>query len=634
MHPNNLLYRFRWLQMPTGLLILLLQRTPMLRVALQLEGVLTNNATVIMRSAFAVAAMGAYNSVAGATVFNVTATPVAASPTSGAVNSQFSLNEVAGTALNISVSVSGAPGNPKSWSVTGALPAGLSVTGGNPVNVSAPYKMSITGTPTTAGASSVTVTAWSSTGASGDHGAITLNFNITGGVSNVAPSITTQPSSVTVTAGSSASFTVAAIGTPTPSYQWQKGGADIAGATSATYTIASVVLGDAGNYTAVATNSAGSATSNAATLTVNSAATAPAITTQPTSVAVTTGSAASFTVLASGSPTPTYQWQKNGVNIAGETGTTYSIASVVAGDAGNYTAVATNSAGSATSNTATLTVSAAAIAPTITTQPTSVSVTAGGSASFTVAASGNPTPTYQWQKDGVNIVGATGTTYSIASVAAGDAGNYAAVATNSAGSATSTAATLTVGAAAVAPLITTQPTNVTVTVGGSASFTVAASGSPTPTYQWRKAGVNIAGATGTTYSIASVVTGDAGSYTVVATNSAGSAISNAATLTVNSATAAPVITLQPVSQTVVQGASVSFSASASGNPALGYQWRKNGVNISGATGATYTIANAIATSAGAYTFIATNSSGSATSNAASLSVIIPPSSAVISFLVE
>ena len=75
MHLNNLLFRFRWIQVPTGMLILLLQRTPVLRVMLQMEGVLANNATAIMRSAFAVAAMGAYNSVAGATVFNVTATP-------------------------------------------------------------------------------------------------------------------------------------------------------------------------------------------------------------------------------------------------------------------------------------------------------------------------------------------------------------------------------------------------------------------------------------------------------------------------------------------------------------------------------------------------------------------------------
>ena len=627
MNLTTLALRFRWLQMPSGLLILLLQRTPMLRVAVQLEGLLTENAPAILRSAFAVVAMGAYNSLAGATVFNVTAAPTAATPTSGAANATFAVSEAAGTAASVAVSVSGAPGNPKSYSVSGTLPAGLTLVGGvgTYVNVVAPYKMTISGTPTTAGTYALTITAWDgSNGTGGNSAKIKVNVTVTGGVANVAPTITTQPSSVTVTAGAAASFTVAASGTPTPTYQWQKGGVNIAGATSATYSIASTVAGDAGSYTAVATNAAGSATSTAATLTVNAATTAPTITTQPSSVTVTAGAAASFTVAASGSPTPTYQWKKGGVNIAGATSTTYSIASTVAGDAGSYTVVATNSAGSATSTAATLTVNAAAVAPTITTQPSSVTVTAGAAASFTVAASGSPTPTYQWQKGGVNIAGATSATYSIASTVAGDAGSYTAVATNSAGSVTSTAATLTVNVPLSAPTITTQPASLTVTAGATATFTVAASGNPSPTYQWKKGGVNIAGATSTTYSIASTVAGDAGSYTVVATNSQGSATSAAATLTVNPAPVAPTITTQPSNLTVTAGAAASFTVAASGTPTPTYQWKKGGVNIIGATSATYSIASTVAGDAGSYTAVATNSAGSVTSAAATLTVNTAP----------
>ena len=89
----------------------------------------------------------------------------------------------------------------------------------------------------------------------------------------------------------------------------------------------------------------------------------------------------------------------------------------------------------------------------------------------------------------------------------------------------------------VAPSITTQPTSRTVTAGSSVTFTSAASGSPAPTYQWKKGGVNISGTTGSSFSIASVAVGDAGNYTVVATNSAGSATSNVASLAV--LTAAP-----------------------------------------------------------------------------------------------
>ena len=83
-----------------------------------------------------------------------------------------------------------------------------------------------------------------------------------------APAITNQPASLTVPEGQSASFTVSASGTAPLSYQWQKNGTNISGATAATYTISNARLSDAGNYRVVVSNSAGSATSNAATLTV------------------------------------------------------------------------------------------------------------------------------------------------------------------------------------------------------------------------------------------------------------------------------------------------------------------------------------------------------------------------------
>ena len=475
---TSLALRLRWLQFPTGLLVLLLQRAPLLRLMVSGEGQLLGNAPAILRSAFAVAAMGAYNSVAGATVFNVVATPTAATPTSGSANATFTINGTVGTAMDIGITESGAPAILKSWRVTGTLPTGLSVVGGNPVNVVAPYKMTISGTPSASGTFPVTVTGYDVVGGTGGNNArITVTFTITGGVST-APSITTQPAAVTVTAGAPASFTVAASGNPTPTYQWQKGGVSISGATSATYSIASTVTGDAGNYTAVATNSSGSATSTAATLTVNPALAAPTITTSPTDVTVTTGAVATFTVVASGNPTPTYQWQKGGANIPGATSATYTIASVVTGDAGNYAAVVTNSRGSATSASATLTVSAALTAPSITTQPLSQTVTAGNSVTFTAAASGNPTPTYQWKKGGVIISGATGATYTIASTGPGDAGSYTVVATNGSGTVTSNAATLTVN-----PAPPVLPTTQLVITGKPVALGIVAS--TTGTIKWQ-----------------------------------------------------------------------------------------------------------------------------------------------------
>ena len=170
-----------------------------------------------------------------------------------------------------------------------------------------------------------------------------------------SPSITSQPSSQSVNAGGSASFSVAAAGSAPLGYQWRKNGTNIASATNTNYSIAAVSANDAGNYTCFVTNSAGNATSSAATLTVISL-TPPSITTQPVSQSVNAGASASFSVAATGSAPLGYQWRKNGTNIASATNTNYSIAAVSANDAGDYTCFVTNSAGNATSSAATLTV--------------------------------------------------------------------------------------------------------------------------------------------------------------------------------------------------------------------------------------------------------------------------------------
>src|SRR2546429_5548359 len=110
-----------------------------------------------------------------------------------------------------------------------------------------------------------------------------------------APSITTQPANQTVTAGQMATFAVAAAGTAPLSYQWQKNGAAISGATSAGYTTpATTSAGNNSQFTIVVSNTAGSVTSNAALLTVSAAAVAPSITTQPANQTVTTGQKATF----------------------------------------------------------------------------------------------------------------------------------------------------------------------------------------------------------------------------------------------------------------------------------------------------------------------------------------------------
>lgn len=258
-----------------------------------------------------------------------------------------------------------------------------------------------------------------------------------------APAITTQPLSQTVVAGTTAILTVVASGSPAPTYQWQKDGVDILGATLATLTLTNVSTAQAGSYTVVATNSAGTATSNAAMLTVN-APVPPAITTQPASQTIDSGTPASFAVVATGVPAPTFQWQKDGAPISGATDASFALPNVQGTDAGSYTVVATNFAGSVTSNPALLTVNVVLTPPAITTQPASQTVNAGGTAAFSVVITGSPLPAYQWRKNAVDIPGATGATLTLTNVGAGDDASYTVVVTNDAGTVTSAPAVLTV----------------------------------------------------------------------------------------------------------------------------------------------------------------------------------------------
>ncbi len=172
------------------------------------------------------------------------------------------------------------------------------------------------------------------------------------------PSIVSQPESKTVTANQTATFTVAATGTPPLSYQWRKNGANIAGASAASYMTPSTTMSDSGSTFDVAvSNTAGTVTSAAATLTVNAAPVAPTITNPPANQTVMAGQAATFAVVAGGTAPLAYQWQKNGANIAGAIAASYMTPSTTMSDSGStFDVVVSNTAGTVTSAAATLTV--------------------------------------------------------------------------------------------------------------------------------------------------------------------------------------------------------------------------------------------------------------------------------------
>lgn len=284
-------------------------------------------------------------------------------------------------------------------------------------------------------------------------------------------------------------------------------------------------------------------TSAPVTLTINSVTgvtpiNPPVVVTQPAAISVNPGQAGTLAPVITGTAPLTYQWKKDGANIAGATSATYAIASAATADAGSYTVTATNAYGTVTSSAAAVTVTSSPIPATITSQPASAVVAAGDNASFSVGAFGSSPVSYQWSKDGAAIAGATSSTLSLTKVTAADAGSYRVAVTASvpggAGTpvtAVSAPATLQVN---VLPVVVTPPASITPSLGANVSFSVVATGSPTPTYQWLRNGVPIPGATSATLSLNNITIANAGSYTVAVVNDAGAVTSAAASLAIPS----------------------------------------------------------------------------------------------------
>ena len=171
-------------------------------------------------------------------------------------------------------------------------------------------------------------------------------------------------------------------------------------------------------------------------------------------------------------------------------------------------------------------------------------------------------------------------------------------------------------------IITAQPSSQAVLPGTDVSFTATATGLVPLSYQWRREGTNLTGATSASLTLPNVQPSASGQYDVVVTNVLGSTNSIPATLTV---LVLPYIVSAPRAQTVLRGTNVSFRVVGGGTAPFSYQWRKDGSPLSGRTGTALELFFVTTNAIGSYDVVVSNLAGAVTSTPpALLTVLVPP----------
>ncbi len=350
---------------------------------------------------------------------------------------------------------------------------------------------------------------------------------------NSAPRILAQPQNTITREGEAIVLKVTADAIPAPTYQWSKDGRDVPGATAATYRVANARASDAGLYQVTVANDSGSVISDRAGVIVETVGQAPVITSPPLDLAVNQGSQAFLKVIAAGTPPLSYLWAKEGRPGFVSNEAELFIGNAKPEDAGTYTVEVSNRYGKATAFCR-LTVnpiygigvsfSAGNRLPRILTQPQNVMAYENDSIVLQVTADSMPLPSYQWSKDGADILGATEATYRVPRARGTDAGTYRVAVTNSAGTTLSNPAVVTVlGSIGSPPLITNPPQDLTVVEGNQVSFRVSATGTAPLSYVWSKEGRAGFLSNEAQMFLASAGPGDSGTYMVEVSNQYGKA---------------------------------------------------------------------------------------------------------------
>jgi hypothetical protein len=252
----------------------------------------------------------------------------------------------------------------------------------------------------------------------------------------------------------------------------------------------------------------------------------------------------------------------------------------------------------------------------ILTHPKSLNVLQGQAAAFEVVATGEGTLSYQWLKGATAIPGATAATYRIASAKTGDAASYTVRVSSSRGGPVAESMPAVLGVA-IPPQITTQPVGATLQKGQVTILEVVAIGSGDITYQWRRDGEDIGGATLNRLQVVASGPVSGGSYDVVVTSSFGRVTSSPAVVTLDFA---PKITTSPTGRNLFSGASLVLRVGAVGEPTLRYQWYKNGAPMASALSAEYSVPAVQESDSGLYRVVVSNPYGQTTSADVQVSV--------------
>ncbi len=455
-----------------------------------------------------------------------------------------------------------------------------------------------------------------------DAGAYTVvvsnnSGSTTSGAANLTiakpPVITVDLSSFTNDSGADFTLSITAEGDAPLRYEWYGDSVLISGASLDTLFVSNPQ--QTATYQVVVRNEYGDTPSSLAVVTI--AMTPPSITTQPVSRIVAVSNSVTFSVGTAGSRPQSYQWYFNLTNLlAGATNQSYRIPMARATNEGSYHVVVINQVGTTNSTNVTLVVQLTK--PTIVTQPVSFSSAIGGTATFGVEAA-EPGPLgYRWYFNTNTLIAfATNSVLTLTNVQATNWGFYQVVVTNLVGSVTSTPAVLS-----IPPAIQTQPLSASVYQGDASVFSVVATSGSTIQYQWFFNGVVMPGANSASVTINNTQATNAGSYFVRLTNALGAAFSASATLTVLDPVLA--ITSQPVSLTLYSSENAVFGVVNTGRAPISYQWFFNGTNLlAGATNSQLTVTNVQATNVGSYFVRLTNTLGSVSSAAATLTVLDP-----------